>query len=87
MKRVCSACGRIDCARHKPWTTGSTRQWRNLRAKVLERDHGLCRIHGPLCTVVAEHVDHVVAKANGGPDTIDNLVAACGPCNLSKGAG
>lgn len=85
MKRACSTCGRVDCTEHKPWTAGSTRQWRKLRAKVLERDHGICQIRGPLCTVVAEHVDHVVSKTRGGRDTMENLVASCGPCNLSKG--
>jgi 5-methylcytosine-specific restriction endonuclease McrA len=36
------------------------------------------------------HVDHVIAKANGGTDDIENLVLLCGTggnkCNLKKGA-
>ncbi len=30
--------------------------------------------------------DHVIPRSLGGPDTIDNLVRACGPCNRAKGA-
>lgn len=29
--------------------------------------------------------DHVVPQAHGGPSTIDNLVAACSPCNNKRG--
>jgi 5-methylcytosine-specific restriction endonuclease McrA len=32
------------------------------------------------------HVDHLVAKANGGPDHISNYVPACHSCNSSKHA-
>lgn len=32
------------------------------------------------------HLDHIVALANGGTDDIDNLTAACQPCNTAKGA-
>lgn len=30
------------------------------------------------------HIDHVVPIAKGGQHTLDNLVSACKPCNLSK---
>ncbi len=30
--------------------------------------------------------DHVIPLARGGPDSYDNLVRACGPCNRAKGA-
>jgi len=30
--------------------------------------------------------DHVVPRARGGRTTWDNVVAACGPCNLRKGS-
>ena len=33
-----------------------------------------------------EHMDHVIAVANGGPHSLDNLVPACQPCNDKKGA-
>lgn len=32
------------------------------------------------------HVDHLVAKANGGPDHLSNYVPACETCNISKGS-
>lgn len=31
-------------------------------------------------------IDHVVPLSRGGTHTIENIVAACGPCNSSKGA-
>lgn len=30
------------------------------------------------------HVDHLVPKASGGPDTLANFVASCPACNMSK---
>lgn len=30
------------------------------------------------------HVDHVVAKANGGPDHISNYAPSCASCNMAK---
>jgi 5-methylcytosine-specific restriction endonuclease McrA len=34
----------------------------------------------------AFQLDHVVARSNGGSSRLDNLVPACGPCNVRKGA-
>lgn len=31
------------------------------------------------------HADHVLPQAQGGTDTLDNLVLACGDCNIKKG--
>jgi hypothetical protein len=39
-----------------------------------------CGSSGPL------QWEHVVPRSRGGPDTIDNMVRACAPCNLAKGA-
>ena len=30
-------------------------------------------------------IDHIIPKARGGEDSWENLVAACLPCNNSKG--
>lgn len=30
-------------------------------------------------------VDHVIPQAHGGTDELENLVLACGPCNVRKG--
>jgi 5-methylcytosine-specific restriction endonuclease McrA len=57
---------------------GST--WEGLRKAVLERDQGLCAYCGREATTA----DHVIPKAQGGLDTMDNLVAACLKCNGAK---
>jgi hypothetical protein len=38
-----------------------------------------CGASGPL------HWEHIIPASRGGPDTIDNMVRACAPCNLAKG--
>ena len=43
-----------------------------------------CRLHQIHCQV-SRHVDHIVAKQHGGPETPDNLALACLRCNLCKG--
>lgn len=32
------------------------------------------------------HWEHIIPVSIGGPDSIDNMVRACPPCNLAKGA-
>lgn len=32
------------------------------------------------------HWEHIIPVSIGGPDNIDNMVRACAPCNLEKGA-
>jgi hypothetical protein len=32
-------------------------------------------------------IDHLIPASRGGPESADNIVWACGPCNSSKGAG
>lgn len=56
--------------------------WAALRRKVLDRDDHTCTY----CGRDATEVDHVTPKDAGGKDTLDNLVAACKPCNARKGA-
>jgi len=62
---------------------------------VFEKTDGKCRycdktlsynnygLHG---RKGAWQVDHSVSKANGGTDNLNNLFAACIPCNQEKGA-
>lgn len=38
------------------------------------------------CPSPATHADHVVPLSKGGSNDISNLLPACAPCNLSKGA-
>jgi 5-methylcytosine-specific restriction endonuclease McrA len=45
-----------------------------------------CQIcYSNLVTPWTFHAAHIVAHANGGGDTVDNLVVACASCNLSCG--
>lgn len=60
---------------------GSTREWRRLRAAVLERDGYVCHwCHGP-----ANTVDHLIPRVRGGSDDETNLAAACVACNSRRG--
>jgi 5-methylcytosine-specific restriction protein A len=83
------AVSRGRCAIHKqkskPWqgkryAVAGGRGWQRTRARIFERDDGLCRY----CGGVAEVVDHIVCRARGGSDDDANLVAACKRCNERK---
>jgi 5-methylcytosine-specific restriction endonuclease McrA len=56
-------------------------RWQRLSAAVLRRDRHVCHYCGGQATTA----DHIVPKAKGGTDSMDNLVAACLSCNGSKG--
>lgn len=58
---------------------------KKLRFQVLERDGFTCRYCGARPPNVVLHLDHVVAVAKGGGNTLENLVTACLPCNIGKG--
>lgn len=64
----------------------SHRQWQRLRLAVFERDGWRCVYCGAPIDIASGHADHVMPRSRGGSDEIDNLAAACGPCNLDKGA-
>ncbi len=57
--------------------------WRSLRMAVLERDE--CCVY---CSKKLDNrtvtLDHVIPKAKGGSDLLDNLVACCRACNSEK---
>lgn len=57
---------------------------KRTRYEVLKRDNHTCRYCGGSAPDVVLTVDHVTPKALGGPDTPDNLVAACKDCNAGK---
>ena len=52
-----------------PRGSGSTRRWRKLRQRVLERDEWTCAY----CGRPANQVDHIVPRLAGGPDDEANL--------------
>ncbi len=61
--------------------------WEKLRAQVMRRDKGLCRV----ClaggrAMVAHEVDHKQSKAKGGTDDLANLQAICRKCHKIKTA-
>lgn len=58
---------------------------KKLRFEVLRRDHFTCRYCGRQPPEVVLHLDHVIAVANGGANTLENLITACAPCNIGKG--
>lgn len=80
------------CDAHKPaaWASTTTSaasrgygpQWRRLRAIVLDRDP-VCKGCGKAASM---HVDHVVPKARGGTDAIQNLQGLCERCHQAKTA-
>lgn len=54
---------------------------RRVVAAVIERDGGICQLCGQ---PGADTADHVLARALGGTDDLDNLQAAHGRCNRAK---
>lgn len=54
-----------------------------VRAGVFERDDHACRYCGADSDL---SIDHVIPVSRGGSNDPENLVAACLPCNLQKGA-
>jgi len=66
---------------------GYGKEWQRIRAARLRQDHYLCQV----CikqdrTTPATEVDHIISKANGGTDHIDNLQSICKQCHRSKTA-
>jgi 5-methylcytosine-specific restriction endonuclease McrA len=58
-----------------------TRQLLFTRRAVLQRDRYSCAY----CGDVADTIDHVVARSDGGRSCFANCVACCSRCNLKKG--
>jgi len=79
--KPCLDCGRITtgsrcppCRRASPY---QQRSWRQLSMLVTKRD-GSCVRCGSRYYLSAHHVQ---ARAEGGPDTPENLVALCVGCH------
>ena len=72
---------------HTQTTTerGYGASWRDLRERILLRDHGLCQVckrAGRLTQ--ATEVDHITPKAQQGTDDEENLQSICSPCHADK---
>ena len=62
---------------------GYNRRWRKLRLLVLQEEP-LCRLCREIGrTRLAQVVDHIVAKRDGGTDERDNLQPLCARCHDS----
>ena len=57
-----------------------------VRFNVLRRDGFTCRYCGRSSPDVVLHIDHLEPHSRGGSIAEDNLVTACGDCNMGKGA-
>ena len=56
-----------------------------LRAKVKERDGGICCRCGRYDAKF--EADHIVALWSGGRDTLDNMQTLCRACHMQKSVG
>lgn len=56
------------------------------RFEVFKRDGFSCQYCGATPPDVLLQVDHIEPVAEGGGNEIENLVTACQPCNIGKGA-
>jgi DNA-directed RNA polymerase subunit RPC12/RpoP len=59
---------------------------KKTRFDVFKRDRFTCQYCGATPPGVLLHLDHIHPVAEGGGNTLDNLLTACEPCNLGKGA-
>ena len=57
--------------------------WRRTRLAVIARDAGICQICG-LLVIGRGDVDHIVPKARGGTDALDNLQYVHVACHSRK---
>jgi len=60
------------------------RAWKLARRERLVLDNWQCQDCGRVVSGREAHVDHVVAKASGGSDLMDNLRTLCRSCHSRK---
>lgn len=81
---------RLECAEGRSQCAQCAERWSSIRAHRIWRAKRAVVLSGdPVCDycgrMPATQTDHVVAKARGGTDDIENLAPACGRCNVRKG--
>lgn len=59
---------------------------KGIRFEVFKRDLFKCQYCGAAAPEVLLHIDHIKPVVDGGTNDITNLITACVPCNLGKGA-
>lgn len=59
---------------------------KSRRFEIFKRDNFTCQYCGRQTPLVVLEVDHIVPRAEGGPDDPNNLISACFDCNRGKGA-
>lgn len=86
LERLALVAGGIDAPIVHRWANWTGRETipAHVRRAVFERDGDRCAYCG--ATDGPFHLDHVFPAIRGGHSGADNLVVACAPCNLSKGA-
>ena len=55
------------------------------RINIFLRDDFRCQYCGDTFTTRELTFDHVIPRAKGGRNSMDNVVSACSPCNAKKG--
>lgn len=87
----CEARGNTPyCPEHTPinWGKGnqraSTKEHRDWRKAVLDRDKWQCQTRGPGCTGRATQSDHIIPVAEGGQTILANGAAICVTCHKRK---
>ena len=71
------AIGRPSAAKR-----GYDRHWRKLRIFIINREP-ICRICREQLT---QEIDHIIRKADGGTDDLENLQGLCRECHSNKTA-
>lgn len=57
---------------------------KRLRFSVFHRDNFTCQYCGAQPPGVVLVCDHIVPVSQGGPNTLENLITSCEPCNQGK---
>lgn len=92
--KMASKYGKCEDHQPEPWNSskgkspaerGYGSEWVKIRAKALLRDGHLCQacFKAGIITVATE-VDHIINKARGGTNRMENLQSLCNPCHKDK---
>jgi hypothetical protein len=57
---------------------------KRIRVLVFERDNFQCCFCGDKPPNAIIHVDHIIPRSRGGPDTLNNFATLCEDCNKGK---